>query len=103
MLKARILSLAGVEERKSRWGDRAAYWIASREFSHFQSEDLLDIRVGRKTLRMMQEIGLDPRLVPSTHVSDWIHFWLGKPNDVNDAFELVKLAWRDSRSAKRQP
>jgi len=100
-LEARILSLAGVEKRKSRWGQEDAYWIGTREFIHFHNEDRLDIRVGRKTLKARPEIRSDSRVVLRIRVSDWIEFRLRNQTDVNDAFELVKLAWRDSRSAGR--
>ena len=101
MLEARILSLTGVEGRKSRWGHGAAYWIGSREFTHFHREDLLDIRVGREALRALPGIRLDPRVVFRIQASDWIQFRLEKLSDVDDAFELVKLACRNSRTARR--
>lgn len=101
MLEARILSLAGVEGRRSRWGHGDAYWIGTREFAHFHSQDRLDIRVGRETLKARPEIRSDSRLVLRTQASDWIEFRLKQRTDVNDAFKLVKLAWRSGRSAGR--
>ena len=101
MLETRILSLADVEGRKSRWGHGAAYWTGTREFTHFHDQERLDIRVGRKTLKARLDIRSDTRVALRTRASDWIEFRLRNQTDVNDAFELVKLAWRNSRSTGR--
>jgi len=104
LLRARILSLAGVEKRKSRWGQGDAYWIGTHEFIHSHSQDRLDIRVGRETLKARPEIRSDSRLVLRPRASDWIEFRLRQQTDVNDAFELVKLAWKNGRSSgKKSP
>ena len=52
-------------------------------------------------MKARPEIRSDSRVVLRIRVSDWIEFRLRNQTDVNDAFELVKLAWRDSRSAGR--
>jgi len=101
LLEARILSLAGVERRQSRWGHEDAYWIGTREFIHFHGQDRLDVRVGRKTVKARPGIRSDSRVTLRPHASDWIEFRLRQQTDVNDAFELVKLAWRNSRSTGR--
>ncbi len=101
LLDMKILSLPGVERRESRWGHMTAYWMGTREFAHFHSEDRLDIRVVRKALKDMPEIRLDRRVVLRPQASDWIEFRLTEQSDVNDAFELVKLAWRNNGLARR--
>jgi hypothetical protein len=100
-LDMKILSLPGVEKKESRWGHMTAYWIGKREFVHFHGEDRLDIRVVRSALKDMPEIRLDRRVMLRPRASDWIEFRLREQSDVNDAFRLVKLAWKNNRQAGR--
>ena len=95
----KILALPGVERRESRWGHMTAYWIGTREFVHFHGKGRLDIRVVRSALKNMPEIRLDPRVTLRPRASDWIEFRLREPSAVDDAFELVRLAWRNNRQA----
>jgi hypothetical protein len=96
----KIMTLSGVERRESRWGHMTAYWIGTREFAHFHGENRLDIRVVRSALKNMPEIRLDPRVKLRPRASDWIEFRLKEQSGVDDAFELVKLAWRNNRQRR---
>jgi len=97
----KILSLPGVEKKESRWGHMTAYWIGKREFAHFHGGDRLDIRVVRSASNDMPEIRLDHRVMLRPRASDWIEFRLREQSDVDDAFRLVKLAWKNNRQARR--
>jgi hypothetical protein len=97
----KILSMPGVERKKSRWGHMTAYWIGRREFAHLHGEDRLDIRVGRSALKHMPELRLDRRVMLRPQASDWIEFRLREQGDLGDAFRLVRLAWKNNRQPKR--
>ena len=78
-----------------------AYWRGTREFAHFHGEDRLDIRVVKRALKDMPEIRLDRRVLLRPRASDWIEFRLREQSDVDDAFRLVKLAWKNNRQSRR--
>ncbi len=96
-LDSKVLSLEGVERRTSRWGHKVAYWTRNREFAHFHDETELDIRVTKNLEKGIRKILADPRIRLRPRPSDWIRFEMRSLNDVEAAFKLVKLAWRNNR------
>ena len=98
LLKSKILSLAGVERRESRWGKDPAYFVDGREFVHFHGRRELDIRltkrlqgIGRSRLQQDSRIGFRKGR------SEWITFTVGAEGDLEFALSLIKLAWEGNR------
>ena len=95
------MSLQGVQRRTSRWGHRTSYWVGKREFAHLHDENELDIRITRRSLKRVKEIGIDPRVKLRPGPSDWIGFELRNRKDIDGAFKLLTLAWRNNKMVWR--
>ncbi len=95
------MSLRGVQRRTSRWGHRTSYWVGKREFAHLHDENELDIRITRSSLEGLKEIGIDPRVKLRPGPSDWIRFELRNRKDIDGAFKLLTLAWRNNKMVRR--
>src|SRR3989441_12759584 len=52
LLNSKILRLAGVDSRKSKWGAHAAYFVDGREFVHFHDRREVDIRISVRFLKI---------------------------------------------------
>jgi hypothetical protein len=96
-LDSKILSIRGVQRKKSRWGHVVAYWTGKREFAHFHKENELDIRVTKSALKKTLGAGIDPHVTLRPGPSDWITVELRGQKDEDAAFRLVKIAWRNNR------
>lgn len=102
-LEARIRSLPGVEEKKSRWMNKKAYYVGSREFAHFHNNREIDVRLTRKLqTEHADRIRNDSRVKFRDRPSEWIALSLSRTEDVNYAFEMVKLALEANRVATRK-
>ena len=49
----------------------------------------------------MKEIGIDPRVKLRPGPSDWIGFELRNRKDIDGAFKLLTLAWRNNKMVWR--
>ncbi len=97
-LAARILSLPGVQGKKSRWTSKDAYYVGSREFAHFHNEGEFDVRLTRKVqTEYVQSLRNDTRVKFRERPSEWVAISLHSPEDVNYAFEMVKLALKANK------
>jgi hypothetical protein len=96
-LTGRILALAGVELRKSRFRDAEAFFLGRREFAHFHGEEALDIRLTRSRIRAKaKELESDPRAALRGG-SDWLAFRFASEADADRALELVAEALEANR------
>ena len=101
-LETRILGLPGVERKKSRWMSERAYHVGSREFAHFHRNGEIDVRLTRRVQREQADrIRNDRRVKFRERASDWIALRLSRAEDVNYAFEIVRLALAANRVATR--
>jgi len=97
-LEKKILSLPGVERRKSRFSHQTAYFIKDREFAHFHSSNEIDIRLTKKGQQRLREQSKgDPRLKFRPHPSDWVSVFCKLPSDIQFAFDLAQMAWTDNQ------
>src|SRR3989442_5297718 len=77
LLNSKILGLAGVDSRKSKWGAHAAYFVDGREFVHFHARREVDIRLpGRFQKLGGSKLNQDSRIGFPEVNSDWIAFAL---------------------------
>ncbi len=102
-LAARILSLPGVQGKKSRWTSNNAYYVGSREFAHFHSEQEVDVRLTKKVQReRAHSLRNETRVKFREQPSEWVALSLHRPGDVGYAFEMVKLALEANRVGPRK-
>ena len=91
-LADRILELEGVELRTSRFSDRPAFWVGTRELAHFHRDNEIDIRLTRKTIRSLKaELDEDPRATLRKS-SDWVEYRFPRRTHLDRILELVALA-----------
>lgn len=87
----RLLSIPAIEERRSRFQDSDALWHVGKEFLHFDTSDLVDLRLGRRTIRANREGKLkDHRIVTRDRESDWVNIRLSAQEDIEFIVELVR-------------
>ena len=97
-LDSKILSLTGVQRRKSRWGNHPAYFVDDREFVHFHSRREIDIRLTRRFQRLDgDKLRRDPRIGFRKGNSEWITFAVRTREDLEVALQLIKLACEGNR------
>ncbi len=100
ILEPRILSLEGVEKRKSRWTRGPAYFVEGREFVHSHSLHEVDIRLTSRVLGLgIKRVRGDARIRLRTGRSDWVTFILATLDDAEFALQLINLAWKANRRA----
>jgi len=97
-LNSKILTLAGVKRRESRWGKDPAYFVDGKEFVHFHSKRELDIRHTRRVIRIgRSKLHQDSRIGLRKGSSEWITFTLATGEDLEFALYLITLAWEGNR------
>ncbi len=104
VLDSKIISLPGVEKRRSRWMDTDAYFIGGREFVHFHRNDEVDVRLTSGFQRKYAiEIRNDPRVRFRRNPSQWVAIDYRTREDVDYAFRIVKLAAAANSLRGRKP
>ena len=88
-LSESILAIPGVEGRKSRFSDEAAFYLGGREIAHFHSAHVIDIRLTRPSIRELAPG--DARLSPRGS-SDWVEFTFRRTSDLEGAVGVVRAA-----------
>jgi hypothetical protein len=95
LLESRILTLDGVNRKKSRWMDRTAFYTGKREFAHFHGNQEIDVRLTR---RYQQEysgkLKGDKRVKFRERPSEWISIKFATTGDIDYVFSIVSLALR---------
>lgn len=92
---SRLLAHEGVEERKSKFADRAALFFEGKEFFHLDEPGLADVRLGRRAVRsMIDELRSDPHVELRGGTSDWIQVHFASRKDAERVLELSELAIR---------
>lgn len=70
----RLLARAEVEERPSRFADKAALFVRGREFFHLDAPGLADVRLGRSAIRANREaLRADHRVELRSDTADWVN------------------------------
>ncbi len=104
VLDSKILSLPGVEKRRSRWMDTDAYFIGEREFVHFHRNDEVDVRLTSGFQRKYAiEIRNNPRVRFRRNPSQWVAIDYRTREDVDYAFRIMKLAAAANSLRGRKP
>jgi hypothetical protein len=91
-----LLTIEGVEERKSRFSDRPALFVRAREIAHLESDGLVDIRLTAPVIRARRsEFRANPAIALRTSSSaDWLEILVESASDEQLCIELVREAAR---------
>jgi hypothetical protein len=100
-LASGLLSLPGVEEGKSRFGPRTAFFVAGREFAHVHRDGEIDLRLTRLLISGWRESLEGDSRVSMRQGSDWLTVSYSSAADVRFALELGRAAYEANRSARR--
>lgn len=86
--------IEGVVEAKSRFSDRAAWWIDGMEIAHFDNENVLDIRLTAPLIRARrQELNEHPEIeFRRSSGADWIEISIQDLASERLALQLVSDA-----------
>lgn len=97
-LLARVLDLANLESKKSRFSEEEAIFLGRREIAHFHSSTEIDIRLTRSVIKKMGilESG-DPRLLVERKGSDWVAVKFKKEADLGLVVSLIEAAVRANK------
>lgn len=88
-----LLSRTGVEERRSRFADRAALFFRGSEFFHLDEPGLADVRLGRRTIRSrIEELRSDHRIELRAGSSDWIQLRFASQEDAESVITWAQAA-----------
>jgi hypothetical protein len=96
-LRARLLELTDVEEKKSRFSGELAYFRGKKEFAHFHSAQEIDIRVGKRQIRAGRDTFLAHKRVRRENPQgDWLVVQFRREADLELVLQLAFLAWKNS-------
>jgi Family of unknown function (DUF5519) len=88
-----MLASGKAHERRSRFGDKPAVYIAGREVAHLEAPRIIDLRVTRQGWsRVANEFRSDPAVCRDPARRDWIELRLRSPQDLERLASLVTVA-----------
>ncbi|MBW3589965.1 MAG: DUF5519 family protein [Actinobacteria bacterium] len=86
----RLIAIPGIEERRSRWQDSEAFCYRGKEVLHFDDANIVDLRLGRKTIKAHQDDELNDPRVTVRGQSDWVNIRVASSEDVEFVVGLVR-------------
>lgn len=88
-----LLTLPGVEERKSRFADKEALLFRGTEFFHLDEPGLADVRLGRQRIREYKDKLRSDHLVElRTGSSDWVNVRFSSQEEAARVLKWAKVA-----------
>jgi Family of unknown function (DUF5519) len=102
-LRRDLSSIEGVVEGRSRFADRAGWWVENTEIAHFDEDDVLDIRLTAAVIRRRRgELAAHPEITfRRSSGADWLEIRISSPGTERLAFELAKEAAEANRRQSR--
>jgi hypothetical protein len=92
-LSTRLRGIDGVIASESAFGPGDAFWCNGKEIVHFDSDDVVDIRLTRHVIRELRPtLRDDARVEFRKSTSDWIEVHVASSADVDFAIELAERA-----------
>ena len=90
---ATMLPLGPVDERRSRYGDKPALVVGSREIAHLEAPGIVDLRITQAGWSQVRErFGTDPAVRRAKNRKDWLELVLESPADVDRLTPLLAVA-----------
>jgi hypothetical protein len=90
---ARMLASGKAHERRSRFGDKPAIYIAGREVAHLEAPRIIDLRITRQGWsRVESEFRSDPAVCRDRARRDWIELRPRSPEDLERLASLLAVA-----------
>ncbi|HTW77827.1 MAG TPA: luciferase family protein [Thermoplasmata archaeon] len=94
-IERRLMSVAGLTPRESRYGHGLAFYVGRREVVHFHGDDRLDVRLTAEVIRRRRDEGeLDRRVTPEGGAPNWVKVRVSEARDIALAVVLSKEAVR---------
>jgi hypothetical protein len=94
-LLGRCAELEGAAVGEGAFGPGTAVWVGKREVAHFDTEEVLDIRLTKSLIRSRRsDLRDDERIRLRRGTSDWLEFRVRDQSDVDDALSLIRDAVR---------
>lgn len=88
-----MLATGPAVERRSRYGDKPALFIASREIAHLEVPGVIDLRITRAGWsRVSDRFGADPAVRRDPSRRDWIELHLDSASDLDRLGGLLEAA-----------
>ena len=88
-----LRDIPALVEAESSFGHASAYWMNGKEIAHFETDDVIDVRLTRSTISAMRtELKADPAVQLRRSGSDWLSVVLASAAAVERAAQLVCLA-----------
>jgi hypothetical protein len=88
-----ILATGKAHERQSRYGDKPAVYIGTREVAHLEAAGTIDLRITRQGWsRVKDEYGGDPTLHHEPSRRDWIELRPRTPEELKHLAGLLTVA-----------
>jgi hypothetical protein len=95
----RLLSIQGVEEGESSWGDEPALWVNGKQVANFTPDGRLELRLTRAVIREMKEQLAAGGRVEVRKNSDWIRIAI----ESTEQYECLLALAERAAAAHRAP
>ena len=96
-LQSRILNNPEVEVRISRFADKKAFFVGTREIAHFHEKREIDIRVTKPIIKKMGFLkSEDSRIHVRSAASDWVEISFRREEDLGFIVGLVDIAAKEN-------
>jgi hypothetical protein len=92
-LENHLREIEGVIVSDSMFGHGAAYWVNGTEIAHFESDEVIEVRLTRLEIRERRPaFKADDRVDLRPSGADWITVRFSSPDDVSFVVDLVTIA-----------
>jgi hypothetical protein len=94
----RALSLGATREQRSRYADKPALWLGSREIAHCETAGTIDVRITAAGWRSARaRFGTDPAVTKVAARRDWLELRLTNPADLDRYADLIAHTIQSNR------
>lgn len=92
-LATRLRGIGGVVESPSAFSEDDAFWCNGKEIAHFDSDDVVDLRLTKAVIRELRSaLREDARVELRKGSSDWVEVRVASTDDIAFVMELAERA-----------